>query len=182
MFIDLAFVEGESLQVGGFRAGAKMRAKKDGGGYPVYSAKGNASGATSPIVVYQAGMGRCAGDAMKPVLLGEGEPSVWEYADGQSFDSLPVWWPHFASAVIEMQTTSYNMSSTVIMLRNRTAAQKAASAEIMLQNRLLGEANQTHPGAGLSLNSSIVHNYYGTESFGLGSIYCPGPRGAVKCP
>ena len=31
MFIDLAFVEGEALQVGGFRAGAKMRAKKDGG-------------------------------------------------------------------------------------------------------------------------------------------------------
>eukprot|EP01048_Picozoa_sp_COSAG05_P009318 COSAG05_NODE_757_length_7492_cov_8.402543_5_plen_92_part_00 len=31
MFIDLAFIEGESLQVGGYRAGAKMRAKKDGG-------------------------------------------------------------------------------------------------------------------------------------------------------
>ena len=63
MFIDLAFVEGESLQVAGFRGGAKMRAKKDGGDYPVASA----SDATSPIEVYQAGMGRCAGDAMKPV-------------------------------------------------------------------------------------------------------------------
>ena len=61
MFIDLAFVEGESLQVAGLRGGAKMRAKKDGGGYPVYSAKSNASGTTSPVVVYQAGMGRCAG-------------------------------------------------------------------------------------------------------------------------
>ena len=46
MFIDLAFVEGESLQVGGFRAGAKMRAKKDGGDYPVCSAAGNASSST----------------------------------------------------------------------------------------------------------------------------------------
>ena len=63
------------------------------------------------------------------VLLGEGGPPVSEHTDGQSFNAgPPTWWPHFASAVIEMQTTSYNMSSTVIMLRNRTAAQKAASA------------------------------------------------------
>jgi hypothetical protein len=55
MFIDLAFVEGESLQVGGFRAGAKMRAKKDGGSYPVYNPKSNTSAGTSPVVVYQAG-------------------------------------------------------------------------------------------------------------------------------
>ena len=169
MFIDLAFIEGESLQVAGFRGGAKMRAKKDGGVYPVYSAQSNASGATSPIVVYQAGMGRCAGDAMKPVLLGEGGPPVWRYTDGESHDSLATWWPHFASAVIEMQTTSYNMSSTVIMLRNRTATQKLAATEITVQNRMLGEAN--HTGDGLSLNSSIVHNFYATASFGLGSIY-----------
>ena len=64
MFIDLAFVEGESVQVAGYRGGAKMRAKKDGGDYPVAS---RVSDATSPIEVYQAGMGRCAGDAMKPV-------------------------------------------------------------------------------------------------------------------
>ena len=48
MFIDLAFVEGESLQVGGFRAGAKMRSKKDGGDYPVFPANDT----TSPIVAY----------------------------------------------------------------------------------------------------------------------------------
>eukprot|EP01051_Picozoa_sp_SAG22_P001600 SAG22_NODE_64_length_23238_cov_83.185566_13_plen_624_part_00 len=171
MFIDLAFVEGEALQMGGFRAGAKMRAKKDGGDYPVYSAKGVAAGSTSSIVVYQAGMGRCAGDGMKPVLLGDGGPSVWEFKDGESFDSPPVWWPHFATAVIEMQTSTYNMSSTVIMLRARTAAQKAAAAPFTLQNRLLGETNETDPAAGLSLNSSIVHNFYATESFGLGSIF-----------
>jgi hypothetical protein len=164
MFIDLAFIEGDSLQVGGFRAGAKMRAKKDGGDYPC----GNT---TSPIVAYQAGMGRCAGDAMKPVLLGTGGPPVWKYADGQGVDTPPVWWPHFASAVIEMQTSAYNMSATVVMLRARTTAQKAARAEFTLQNRLLGETNQTHPSAGLSLNSSIVHHFYRTASFGLGSIF-----------
>ena len=162
MFIDLAFVEGESLQVGGFRAGAKMRAKKDGGDYPV-------QGTASAIVAYQAGMGRCAGDALKPVLLGEGGPPIWKYKDGAG-DGPAVWWPHFASAVIEMQSSMYNMSSTVVMLRARTAAQKEASATYTLQNRLLGEANQTSPTL-LSLNSSIVHNFYATPSFGLGSIF-----------
>ena len=56
MFIDLAFIEGESVQVNGYRAGAKMRAKKDGGDYPVSNAHANASGATSPTVAYQAGL------------------------------------------------------------------------------------------------------------------------------
>ena len=137
MFMDLAFVEGESVQVAGFRAGAKMRAKKDGGDYPVYGPKGSASGSTSSVVVYQSGMGvglcrgpqrsgnkvrmafpalflgsvplqlfrmekmilvllwrgmqRCAGDALKPVLLGEGGPPVWRHEDGQSFDTPAVW-------------------------------------------------------------------------------------------
>jgi hypothetical protein len=86
MFIDLAFVEGESLQVGGFRAGAKMRSKKDGGDYPVYPANDT----TSPIVAYQAGVGRCAGDSLKPVLLGGGQAPVWEYADGQGVGSPPM--------------------------------------------------------------------------------------------
>jgi hypothetical protein len=43
--------------------------------------------------------------------------------------------------------------------------------QVTMQNRLLGEGNSTDPAAGLSLNSSIVHNYYATSSFGLGSIY-----------
>lgn len=117
-------------------------------------------------------MGRCAGDAMKPVLLGEGGPPVWKHADGKSFDTpVAVWWPHFASAVIEMQSSTYNMSATVVMLRARTAAQKAAGAEFTLQNRLLGEGNVTHPSAGLSLNSSIVHHFYRTASYGLGSLF-----------
>jgi hypothetical protein len=57
MFIDLAFVEGETFQIGGFRAGAKMRAKKDGGDYPVYSPEANVTESTSSVVVYQSGMG-----------------------------------------------------------------------------------------------------------------------------
>lgn len=164
MFIDLAFVEGESLQVGGFRAGAKMRSKKDGGDYPVFPVNDT----TSPIVAYQASMGRCAGDSLKPVLLGEGQAPVWKYADGQGVDTLPVWWPHFASTPIEMQTSSYNLSSTTIMLRARSAEQKNLVSSYRVQNRLLGEANGT---AGLSLNSSIVHRFYRTESYGLGSIF-----------
>ena len=164
MFIDLAFVEGESLLVGGYRAGAKMRAKKDGGDYPVLPSHDK----TSPIVAYQAGVGRCAGDSLKPVLLGEGQAPVWKYADGQGVDTLPVWWPHFASTPIEMQTSSYNMSSTAIMLRARSAEQEQHDSSYRVQNRLLGEANGT---AGLSLNSSIVHHFYRTGSYGLGSIF-----------
>ena len=61
------FFRSESVQVGGYRAGAKMRAKKDGGDYPVYDTNGNVTTTTSPIVVYQAGMGRCAGE--KPPLF-----------------------------------------------------------------------------------------------------------------
>ena len=37
MFLDLAFLESEQMAVRGFRAGFKMRAKKDGGDYPVYN-------------------------------------------------------------------------------------------------------------------------------------------------
>eukprot|EP01051_Picozoa_sp_SAG22_P001471 SAG22_NODE_58_length_23645_cov_16.637943_11_plen_391_part_00 len=149
---------------------ALLSSPQDGGDYPVYNADNSAAASTWPIVVYQAGMGRCAGDGMKPVLLGDGGPPVWKYEDGKSFDTQPVWWPHFATAIIEMLTSSYNMSSTVIMLRARTTAQKDQVGPYTVQNRLLGEANQSAP-ALLSLNSSIVHNFYATESFGLGSIF-----------
>eukprot|EP01047_Picozoa_sp_COSAG01_P051705 COSAG01_NODE_5363_length_4309_cov_5.219240_3_plen_381_part_00 len=109
---------------------------------------------------------------MKPVLLGEGGPPVWKHEDGQSFDTPPVWWLHFASAVIEMLTSSYNMSTTVIMRRACQAAQcEGSETEVKVQNRLLGEANHTDASAGLSLDSRIVHTFYGTSSFGLGSIY-----------
>jgi|EP01043_Picozoa_sp_COSAG02_P078206 hypothetical protein len=104
---------------------------------------------------------------MKPVLLGEGGPPVWKYEDGKSFDASPVWWPHFASAVIEMQTSRYNLSATVIMRRLQL---DKTDTEIVVQNRLLGEANHT-TSAGLSLNSSIVHNFYATSTFGLGSAW-----------
>ena len=91
-------------------------------------------------------------------------------------------WPHFASAVIEMQSSRYNMSATVIMRRLCVMTQCDGSEyEITLQNRLLGEANQSSPSAGLSLNSSIVHNYDATSAFGLGSAFIPDP-GCVATP
>ena len=97
-----------------------------------------------------------------------------------SFDPPAVWWPHFGSVVIEMLTSRYNMSCTVIM---RRACQEVwcdgDETEITLQNRLLGEVNQTDPSTGLSLNSSIVHNYYATSTFGLGSIYFNPVRNAT---
>jgi hypothetical protein len=52
MFLDLATLDGEQMAVNGFRGGAKMRAKKDGGDYPVYNTTAD------PIVVYQAGQVR----------------------------------------------------------------------------------------------------------------------------
>jgi hypothetical protein len=65
----------------------------------------------------------------------------------------------------------YNLSATVIMLRARTVTQNAADATFTLQNRLLGESNNSDPSHGLSLNSSIVHHFYRTPSYGLGSIF-----------
>ena len=66
---------------------------------------------------------------------------MWERADGQGVDTPAVWWPHFASAVIEMQTSSYNMSATTVMIRARTAPQAQADSSYTVQNRLLGEGN-----------------------------------------
>lgn len=67
-------------------------------------------------MVYQAGMGRCAHDSLSPVLYGQGRPPVWEFADGKfsstastSSGASAVWWPHFMSRVIEMETSSYDM-------------------------------------------------------------------------
>ena len=59
---------------------------------------------------------------------GEGPPPVWKHSDGKTFDTPPVWWPHFASAVIEMQSSAYNMSATVIIMRAARAARAAAAA------------------------------------------------------
>ena len=85
-----------------------------------------------------------------------------------------------------MLTSRYNLSSTVIM-RRRTQqlrseqGQGAEEVEITVQNRLLGETNTTDPAAGLSLNSSIVHNYYATSSFGLGSASPRRPTAPHQC-
>ena len=168
MFLDLAFVEGESFWQAGFRAGAKMRAKKMAV-WPVQAAEKNLTADTSAIVAYQAGIGRCAGDSLKPPLLGLGNAPVWKYEDGKGVHSPVVWWPHFASTVIEMQTSTYNMSNTVVMLRARTQTQKLSDLYYSLQNRLW-EANHSDR-MQVTTNSSIVHNYFSTASYGLGSIY-----------
>ena len=61
------------------------------------------------------------------------------------------------------------MSATVVMRRLASHLDlDDVQKEIVVRNRLLGEANQT-ASAGLSLNSSIVHNFYATSTFGLGS-------------
>jgi hypothetical protein len=58
-----------------------------------------------------------------------------------------------------------------ISKQGNTVSRLFSHMQVTMQNRLLGEGNSTDPAAGLSLNSSIVHNYYATSSFGLGSIY-----------
>ena len=92
-----------------------------------------------PIVAFQAGTGRCAGDALRPVLYGEGGPPVWRYMDGQGPPGAAVWWPHFASRVIEAETSSYEMSPVAIRIRHSAAA--VGRRTYTVTNRLLGEAN-----------------------------------------
>jgi len=93
---------------------------------------------------------------------------VWQYADGTGTPSRSVWWPHFASRVIELETSSYTMSPVAVMLRHDMAG--ISQQEYRVTNRLLGEATVSSPGE-LSLNSSILHQFYHQQSFGLGTIF-----------
>ena len=49
-------------------------------------------------------------------------PSV--IACGVGWGALQVWWPHFASRVIEMETSSYDLSPVVVLMRHN-ASQRA---------------------------------------------------------
>ena len=117
------------------------------------------------VFKYEAGAGRCAHGSLAPVLYGEGRPPVWALND---------WHPHFGARVIELETSSYEMGPTTIMVHNRTA-KLATPPTFTVRNRLLGEMNATHPSL-LSTNSSLVHYYHRTPSFGAGSlIFNPNP-------
>ena len=100
------------------------------------------------------------------MLYGEGRPPVWAQNN---------WHPHFAARVIELETSSYRMGPTAIVVHNKTAG-LAVQPTYTVRNRLLGQMNSTHPSL-LSTNSSLVHYFHRTPTYGAGSlIFNPNPN------